>query len=103
MIKSLMTWLFGPAPSSKKEAEAPYKLEQPQQDIMTGIIVPTTSSDVPVTAPVTTAVLEVKPKFKKADLEKKSKAELLALAQERGLDVKARTVKAELVKALMKS
>lgn len=100
MIKSLFTWLFGAKPNAQ-EAEAPYKVETPA-------VVPVATADIPVVLPtepvaVTTAVLEVKPKFKKADLEKMNKAQLVALAQERGLDVKARTVKAELVKALMKS
>lgn len=99
MIKQLMTWIFGSKPTAP-EAEVPYKVEAP-----TPAVVPVAIADIPVTTPepVTTAVLEVKPKFKKADLEKMTKAELVSLVQERGLDVKARAVKADLVKALMKS
>ena len=86
-------------------AEAPYKVEQvtesaaPAGTEATITIVPVSVADMPLT----TAVLEVKSKFKKADLEKQTKAELLALAQERGLEVKARAVKADLIKALLKS
>jgi hypothetical protein len=99
MIKKLMTWIFGDKPAEQAPApEAPYKLE----------VAPVGAADVPISIPVavetvTTNVLEVKPKFKKAELEKKTKAELLALAQERGLEVKARAVKADLVKLLLKS
>jgi hypothetical protein len=98
MFKSLITWIFGSKP--EVQPEAPYKVETPAL-----AVVPVAVADVPVVtpAPVTTAVLEVKPKFKKADLEKMTKAELLAMAQERGLEVKARAVKADLVKALIKS
>jgi hypothetical protein len=53
--------------------------------------------------PVTTAVLEVKAKFKKADLDKMTKAQLVALAEQQGLEIKARAVKADLIKALLKS
>ena len=98
MIKKLMNLIFGaktaePTPA----AEVPYKVEPAAP--VAEVPVPVSAGDVPVT----TAVLEVKPKFKKADLDKKTKAELLALAQERGLEVKARAVKEELVKALLKS
>jgi hypothetical protein len=79
-------------------AEAPYKVEQAPAAVE-AVVVPVAIADIPVT----TAVLEVKSKFKKADLDKKTKAELLALAQERGVEVKARAVKADLVKALLKS
>jgi hypothetical protein len=81
--------------------EAPYKVEPvvPAGTEATITVVPVAVAD----TPLTTAVLEVKSKFKKADLEKQTKAELLALAQERGLEVKARAVKADLIKALLKS
>jgi len=98
-----MNLIFGaktaePTPAA---AEAPYKVEPvvPAGTEATITVVPVAIADIPVT----TAVLEVRSKFKKADLEKQTKAELLALAQERGLEVKARAVKADLVKALLKS
>jgi hypothetical protein len=98
----MITWIFGAKTAETPTApEAPYKVEV--------AVVPTAITDVPVVLPVekaeavTTTVLEVKPSFKKADLEKKTKAELLALAQERGLEVKARAVKADLIKVLLKS
>jgi hypothetical protein len=99
MIKKLMTWIFGektaePTPA----AEAPYKVE----------MAPVSVADVPVNIPVavetvTTKVLDVKPKFKKAELAKMTKKELLDLAASRGLAVKARSTKDDLVTALMKS
>jgi hypothetical protein len=50
----------------------------------------------------TTTAIEVKAKFKKAELAKMSKAELLTIAKEAGLDIKARTTKDELVKVILK-
>ena len=103
MIKKLMNLIFGAKTAeATPAAEAPYKVE-PVVPLGTEATIVT---PVPVSAgdvPVTTAVLEVKSKFKKAELDKKTKAELLALAQERGLEVKARAVKDDLVKALLKS
>lgn len=94
MIKQLMTWIFGKKAEQAPVAEAPYKVE----------VVPVATADVPVTVEtVTTKVLEVKPKFKKADLSKMTKKELLELAANRGLAVKARATKDELVTALLKS
>jgi hypothetical protein len=95
MIKQLMTWIFGKKTEQQATApEAPYKVE----------VVPVATADVPVTVEtVTTTVLEVKPKFKKAELSKKTKKELSELAVERGLTVKARATKDELVTALLKS
>lgn len=53
-------------------------------------------------AVVETAPLTVKAKFKKADLSKMTKKELLDLAAKHGVEVKARAAKAELVKVLSK-
>lgn len=98
-----MNLIFGAKTAEPTPAatEAPYKVEPmvPAGTEATITVVPAVVAD----TPLTTAVLEVKSKFKKADLDKKTKAELLALAQERGLEVKARAVKDELVKALLKS
>lgn len=94
-----MTWIFG-----EKTAEvptAPYKVPEP---VTATEIIPVTDAVVVVaTEPVTTAVLEVKAKFKKAELDKMTKAQLVALAEERGLEIKARAVKADLIKVLLKS
>ena len=49
-----------------------------------------------------TAPIEVKAKYKKADLTKMSKAELATIAKESGLEVKARITKEELVKVILK-
>lgn len=92
-----MTWIFGEK-TAEPAAEAPYKVE----------VAPVAIADMPVVIPVavetvTTTVLEVKPKFKKAELSKMTKKELLDLAATRGLAVKARATKDELVTALMKS
>ena len=97
-----MNLIFGAKTAEPTTApEAPYKVEPvvPAGTEASVTVVPIAIADMPVT----TAVLEVKSKFKKADLDKKTKAELLALAQERGLEVKARAVKADLIKALLKS
>ena len=99
-----MTLIFGAKTAETTPVpEVPYKVEQAPVPLGTeaSIVTPMPVSHGDI--PVVTAVLEVKSKFKKADLDKKTKAELLTLAHERGVEVKARAVKDELVKALLKS
>jgi len=50
----------------------------------------------------TTAPVEVKAKFKRADLAKMTKAELLDIIKDKGLEVKARAAKDELIKVILK-
>lgn len=103
MIKTLMTWIFGEKPKENPVvAEAPYKVEAPEAKE----VLPVTDAGVPVTIPVTataTSPVEVKAKFKKSELAKMTKKELLDLAADKGLTVKARLTKDELVQALLKS
>lgn len=108
MIKKILDWILGKnnsgSTSSQPEvvaasAEAPYKVETP--------VVPVAEAAVPVAiaevAPVVeTAPVTVKAKYKKAELNKKTKKELLELAAQHGLEVKSRATKEELVKVLAK-
>jgi hypothetical protein len=118
MIKKILDWILGKNNSAssshpldgatrtaQERAVAPYKVEPPAetasvavvdtQPIITGMEAP----DAPV---VETVPVTVKAKYKKADLNKKSKKELLDLAASHGLAVKARQTKEELVKILAK-
>ena len=63
-----------------------------------------TLADVPVvTAPaVEVAPVTVKAKYKRAELNKMTKKDLLALATQHSLEVKSRATKEELVKVLAK-
>jgi hypothetical protein len=92
--------MFGAKTAEVPTAAAPYKVPEPTA---TEIVPVTDASVIVAVEPVTTAVLEVKAKFKKADLDKMTKAQLVALAEQQGLEIKARAVKADLIKALLKS
>ena len=85
MIKTILDWIFGKKDSEVKPAEtqAPYKVEAP--------------APIVETAPVT-----VKAKYKKADLNKMTKKDLLDLVAKHGLEVKSRATKEELIKVLSK-
>lgn len=122
MIKKLLDWITG---KSDKVAEAPYKVEA------TPTVTDATSSEttstvvteqryvgeneqgaiyeqvVVVPEAVAPAAIETKPvtvkaKYKKADLNKLSKKELMDLVAKHSLEVKARSTKEELVKVLTK-
>ena len=118
MIKKILDWILGKNDSAssshpldgatrtaQERAEAPYKVEAPA-------VVEVTPAPAPVEVPpaltvvpapvVETAPVTVKAKYKKAELNKKSKKELLDLAAQHGLAVKARQTKEELVKVLAK-
>jgi hypothetical protein len=87
---------------------APYKVEAaPEMQIAIGteavIIVPEAVAPAAVIpAAIETAPVTVKAKYKKADLTAMTKAELMELVTKHGLEVKARSTKEELVKALVK-
>jgi len=95
MIKTILDWIFGKKDSEVKpaEAQAPYKVEAP--------VVEAVKVEAP--APIVeTAPVTVKAKYKRADLTKMTKAELLDLVAKHGVEVKSRATKEELVKVLSK-
>jgi hypothetical protein len=112
MIKAILAWITGK--SDTKAAEAPYKVEEPKQmQVAIGteavIIVPEAVAPEAVApeavvpaAAVEVAPVTVKAKYKKADLNKMTKAELMELVTKHSLEVKARSTKEELVKVLAK-
>ena len=95
MIKTILDWIFGKKDSEVKpaEAQAPYKIEAPVAEE----VKVETPAPIVETAPVT-----VKAKYKKAELNKMTKKDLLDLVTKHGLEVKSRATKEELVKALSK-
>jgi hypothetical protein len=102
-----MDWITGK--SDAVATPVPYKVEAPKEEVMPiGIeavmvapaaVVP--EAVVPATA-IETAPVTVKAKYKKADLTKMTKAELMGLVTKHSLEVKARSTKEELVKVLVK-
>ncbi len=110
MIKKILDWILGKNDSAsssaaQESAAVPYKVEAPAvvevAPAAAPIEVPPTpvAEDLPV---VETAPVTVKAKYKKAELNKKTKKELLELAAQHGLEVKSRATKEELVKVLAK-
>lgn len=110
MIKKILDWILGktdsgtshpldgPTRAAQERAEAPYKVEAPVATPVPEVQpLPEVAAPIVEAAPVT-----VKAKYKKADLKKKTKAELLELAAVHGLTVKARLTKEELVNILAK-
>ena len=106
MIKTILAWITGK--SDTKAAEAPYKVEAPKAEATPAgteaTILAVSVAEVPVVAQPTVEVapVTVKAKYKKADLNKMTKKDLLALVKQHGLEVKARSTKEELVKVLAK-
>jgi hypothetical protein len=98
MLKKVLDWFFGKN-EQPAEPAAPYKVEAP-------LIVPTADAPFPIVetpAPVVEiAPVTVKAKYKKADLNKMTKKELVELAAKHSVEVKARATKEELVKVLAK-
>ena len=107
MIKKLMDWITGK--SDTVATPVPYKVEAPKEEVMPigteavmiapSAVVP--EAIVPATA-IETAPVTVKAKYKKADLSKMTKAELMELVTKHGVEAKARSTKEELVKVLAK-
>jgi len=85
-------------------AEAtPYKVEPPKmEEVPLGIEDVVVAPAAVVPAAIETATVTVKAKYKKADLTKMTKAELMGLVDKHGVEVKARSTKEELVKVLVK-
>jgi hypothetical protein len=110
MIKTILAWITGK--SEAKVAEAPYKVEAqvaPTVEALpagTEAVMVAPAAVVPEavvpTAAVEVAPVTVKAKYKKADLNKMTKAELMELVTKHSLEVKARSTKEELVKVLVK-
>ena len=124
MIKKILAWITGKSDTTVAEA-APYKVEAPT--IVTDANSSGTSSTVVteqryvgeneqgavyeqvvvvpeavVPAAIETKPVTVKAKYKKAELSKMTKAQLMELVAKHGLEVKARSTKEELVKVLSK-
>jgi hypothetical protein len=112
MIKTILAWITGK--SDTKAPEVPYKVEA--QPAMTNVAIGTEAVYVAPEAVVTEAVVTeavipaaietvpvtVKAKYKRVDLNKMTKAELMELVTKHSLEVKARATKEEIVKALVK-
>jgi len=107
MIKKILAWITGKSDTAVAEA-APYKVEAaPTMQVAIGteavVIVPEAVAPAAVVAAaIETAPVTVKAKYKKADLTAMTKAELMELVTKHGLEVKSRSTKEELVKALSK-
>ena len=125
MIKKILAWITGKSDTAVAEA-TPYKVEA--QPAMTNVAIGTEAVYVAPeavapaevvqmaieTAPeavapaeivqmaIETAPVTVKAKYKKADLTKMTKAELMGLITKHGVEVKARSTKEELVTVLAK-
>lgn len=116
MIKKILDWILGKNDSgsshpldgatraAQERATAPYKVETPVASLPEAQPLPLVElgpekAEVPV---VETAPVTVKAKYKRAELNKMTKKDLLALATQHGLEVKSRSTKEELVKVLAK-
>ena len=114
MIKTILAWITGKS-ESVKAADAPYKVDAPvasKEEVMpigTEAVMVATAAVVPeaiipevVAAAVEVAPVTVKAKYKRADLNKMTKAELMELVAKHSVEVKARSTKEEIVKVLVK-
>jgi len=88
---------------------APYKVEVVTAEVVPlgteATIIAVSHSDMPievVPAAIETSTVTVKAKYKKAELNKMTKAELMELVTKHSLDVKTRSTKEELVTVLAK-
>jgi hypothetical protein len=111
MIKTILAWITGK--SDTKAAEVPYKVEAPAPVVEAlpagteAVMVAVSNADLPAVIQLTQPAVEVatvtvKAKYKKADLNKMTKAQLMELVTKHSLEVKARSTKEELVKVLVK-
>ena len=112
MIKTILAWITGK--SDTKAPEVPYKVEA--QPAMTNVAIGTEAvyvapeavvpaavvPDAIIPVAIETAPVTVKAKYKRADLNKMTKAELMELVTQHSLEVKARSTKEEIVKVLVK-
>lgn len=100
MIKKLVDWITG---KSNTPVEAPYKVEAPKvTEVALGIEAVMVVPEAVVPAAIETKPVTVKAKYKRADLNKMTKAQLMELVTKHSLEVKARSTKEELVKVLVK-
>jgi len=106
MIKKILAWITGKSDTPVAVA-APYKVETPE--VAQAMVTDASSAEAVVVAPeavvpsaIETAPVTVKAKYKKAELNKMTKAQLMELITKHGVEVKARSTKEELVKALSK-
>jgi hypothetical protein len=102
MIKKILAWITG---KSDTPVEVPYKVEAPAPKVEampagTEAVMVAPAAVVP--AAIETAPVTVKAKYKKAELSKMTKAQLMELVTKHGVEVKARSTKEELVKVLAK-
>lgn len=112
MIKTILAWITGK--SDTKAPEVPYKVEA--QPAMTNVAIGTEAvyvapeavvpeavvTEAVIPAAIETVPVTVKAKYKRVDLNKMTKAELMELVTKHSLEVKARATKEEIVKALVK-
>lgn len=102
MIKKILAWITGKSDTAVAVA-APYKVEVPIVEVPAHteavVFVP---EIIPPAAAIETAPVTVKAKYKRADLNKMTKAQLMELITKHGVDVKARSTKEELIKILVK-
>jgi hypothetical protein len=101
MIKKILAWITG---KSDTPAEVPYKVEAPapKVDMSVGTDAVVVVPEAVVPAAIETKPVTVKAKYKKAELNKMTKAQLMELVTKHGVEVKARSTKEELVKVLAK-
>jgi hypothetical protein len=100
MIKKILAWITGKSDTPVAEA-APYKVEAEKMPVGTEAVV-FVPEIIPPAAAIETAPVTVKAKYKRADLNKMTKAQLMELINKHGVEVKARSTKEELVKVLVK-
>ena len=109
MIKKVLAWITGKSDTVVAEA-APYKVEvvaPKAEEIPLGIeaVVVAPAAVVPaevLPVAIETTPVTVKAKYKKIDLNKMTKAELMELVTKHGVEVKTRSTKEELVTVLAK-
>ena len=101
MIKKILAWITGKSDTPVAEA-APYKVEAKAETLPAGIEAVVVAPAAVVPAAIETAPVTVKAKYKRADLNKMTKAQLMELVTKHGVEVKARSTKEELVKVLAK-
>lgn len=116
MIKKILDWILGKS-EPVKAAEAPYKVgiapvfapEVPEVPVVLPAVYEpqdqllwNNQPEITVQPVTETAAVTVKAKYKKVDLNKMTKAELIALAAKHGVEVKSRALKTDIVKALAK-
>jgi len=105
MIKQILAWITGKSDTRVVEA-APYKVEAQVAPTVEALPAGTeavmVASAAVIPAAIETKPVTVKAKYKKADLSKMTKAELMELVTKHSLEVKTRSTKEELVAVLAK-